>query len=137
MGQDQTPGVVDRLETIAQDAERLVRLHADLLRSELRESSARAVPALASLGAGAGLAVAGGLLGSLAVVHALHRATRLPLWGCYGLVGGLLGAAGAGLAGSGARRLSEIPLIPRETLAALKEDLEWVQETTRTRTTTS
>jgi hypothetical protein len=135
--QDETPGVVDRLEAIAQDAERLVSLHADLLRSELRESTAQAVPALASLGAGAGLAVAGGLLGSLAVVHALHRATRLPLWGCYGLVGGLLGAAGAGLAGSGARRLSKVQLIPRETLATLKEDLEWVRNKTQTRTTTS
>src|SRR3954452_5985817 len=131
LAQDEDTNVVGRLELIARDAERLVGLHADLLRSELRQSAARATPALASIGAGAGLAAAGGLLGSLAVVHALNRATRLPLWGCYGLVGGLLGAAAAGLLGSGVRQISEVSFIPRETIATLKEDLEWVKGKTR------
>lgn len=131
LSEDETPNVGERLEPIARDAERLAGLHADLLRSELRQSAAAATPALISLGAGAGLAVAGGLLGSLAIVHALHRASRLPLWGCYGLVGGLLGAAGAGLVGSGARRVSEVSFIPHETLATLKEDFEWVQGKTK------
>jgi hypothetical protein len=131
LAQDETPGVVERLAPIAHDAERLVGLHAELLRSELRQSAAQAAPALASLGAGAGLAVAGGLLGSLAMVHALHRATRLPLWGCYGLVGGLLGAAGAGLVGSGVRQISEVSFIPRETIATIKEDFEWVKGKTK------
>jgi len=119
--------LTDRLEPIAHDAERLFDLHAELLKSELRQSVAQATPALASLGVGAGLAVTGGFLGSLALVHALNRATRLPLWSCYGLVGGLLGAAGAGLMSSGAHQLSEVNLIPHETIATLKEDIEWVK----------
>jgi hypothetical protein len=131
LAQDETPNVLERFGPIVHDAERLVGLHAELLRSELRQSAAQVTPALASLGAGAGLAVAGGLLGSLALVHALQRATRLPLWGCYGLVGGLLGAAGVGLLGSGARQVSGISLIPRETIATLKEDLEWVKGKTK------
>lgn len=131
MAQDETLDVGERLEPIAHDAERLVGLHAELLRSELRQSAAQITPAMVSLGAGAGLAAAGGLLGSLAIVHALHRTTRLPLWGCYGVVGGLLGAAGAGLLGSGARQISEVELIPRETLATLKEDFQWVTGKTK------
>ena len=126
MAQDESPNLVERLAPIVHDAERLVDLHAELLRSELQQSAARVMPALASIGAGAGLAAAGGLLGSLAVVHALHRTTRLPLWGCYGLVGGLLGAAGVGLLGSGGRQLSGVSLIPHETIATLKEDLGWI-----------
>lgn len=122
---------LERFEPAAHDAERLVSLHGDLLRSELRQSTAQAVPALASIGTGAGLALASGLLGSLAIVHGLHRATRLPLWGCYGLVGGILGAAGAGLMASGARQISEVSFIPHETLATLKEDLQWVRGTTK------
>ena len=131
MAQDQTPDVVERLETIAHDTERLVDLHAELLRSELRQAADQATPALASIGAGAGLAAAGGLLGALALVHALHRGTRLPLWGCYSLVGGLLGATGIGLMDSGARQISGISLIPHQTIATLKEDLKWLKGTTR------
>jgi hypothetical protein len=131
LAQDEPQHISERLEPVAHDAERLLVLHAELLQSELRQSAAQASSALASLGAGAGLAVAGGLLGSLAVVHALHRATRLPLWGCYGLVGGMLGAAGAALAGSGVRQISTVDFIPRETLATLKDDVNWVKGTTK------
>jgi hypothetical protein len=123
--------VSERLEPVVEDAERLMLLHAELLQSELRQSATQASSAMASLGVGTGLAVAGGLLGSLAVVHALHRATRLPLWGCYGLVGGMLGAAGAGLVGSGVRQISTVDFIPRETLATLKDDLEWIKKRTK------
>ncbi len=122
---DETSPLVERIGPIARDAEQLLALHGELIRSEFRQAAAAIPPALASMGAGAGLAATGGLFGALALVHGLHRATRLPLWGCYGLVGGLLGAAGAGLAASGARRLSAVDLVPRETLATLKEDLEW------------
>jgi Putative Actinobacterial Holin-X, holin superfamily III len=127
LAKDDTLNLGERIELIAHDAERLVGLHAELLRSEIRQSAAQATPALTNIGVGAGLAIAGGLIGSLAVVHALHRFTRLPLWGCYGLVGGLLGAAGAGLVGSGVRQISGVHFIPYETLATLKEDLEWVK----------
>ncbi|WP_337176302.1 phage holin family protein [Paludisphaera sp.] len=131
MEQDIASKMADGIEPVARDAVRLVELHADLLRGEIRETASEAVPAVTSLAAGAGLAAAGGLLGSLALVHGLHRVSRVPLWGCYGLVGGLLGAVGAGLMGAGGRKLSGVDFIPRETLATLKEDLEWVRGKTR------
>ena len=131
MGHNKKTSPYELIKPIAQDAERLVGLHADLLRSELRQTASEVSPALVSLGAGAGLATAGGFLGSLMLVHGLHRSTRLPLWGCYGLVGGLLGAVGVGLMGTGARRLSSVSLIPYETIATLKEDLEWIREKTK------
>jgi Putative Actinobacterial Holin-X, holin superfamily III len=118
------------VETIVHDADRLLGLHADLLRCEFRQIAAEASPALVSIGAGAGLTVAGGLLGSLMLVHGLHRSTRLPLWGCFGLVGGLLGTIGVGLVVRGRRRLSGVSLLPRETLATLREDLEWIRHAT-------
>jgi hypothetical protein len=67
---------------IARDTERLLGQHADLFRSELREGLREAPAALAAIGAGAGLLAAGGLLGSLMLVHGLHKATRIPLWAC-------------------------------------------------------
>ena len=66
------------------------------------------------------------------LVHGLHRTTRLPLWGCYGLVGGLLGTIGVGLVVGGTRRLSSVNLLPRETIATLGEDLEWIRNKTTT-----
>jgi hypothetical protein len=123
-------GPRELIEPIVQDAGRLAGLHVDLLRSELHQTAGEISPALVALGAGAGLAATGGLLGSLMLVHGLHRSTRLPLWGCYGLVGGVLGAVGMGLMGTGTRRLSRVSLIPYETIATLKEDLEWIKEKT-------
>ncbi|MDG3004543.1 phage holin family protein [Paludisphaera mucosa] len=125
MAHDETNPLVERIEPIAHDAGQLVELHAALIKSEFRQAAGAVAPALTSIGAGAGLAATGGLFAALALVHGLQRSTRLPLWGCYGLVGGLLGAAGAGLAASGVKRLGGIDLVPRETIATLKEDLEW------------
>jgi hypothetical protein len=112
---------------IVHDSERLLGQHARLLRSELRHGLRRVPPAVASIGAGAGLAAVGGGLGLLMLVHALHRSTRLPLWGCYGLVGGTLAAVGAGLMASGVRQAAGISLVPRETLGAFREDVQWIK----------
>jgi len=69
----------------------------------------------------------GGVLTTLMLVHGLQRATRLPLWGCYGLVGGAFGAFGAGLLVGGMRKASDVHLAaPPESLAALKENLAWI-----------
>jgi len=113
---------------IVHDTERLLRQHVDLLRSEVRQGLNEIPPAIVSIGAGAGLVAAGGVLGSLMLVHGLHRFSRIPLWGCYGLVGGLLATVGGGLVVSGTRRAAAIRLVPRETMTALHEDLEWLKD---------
>jgi Putative Actinobacterial Holin-X, holin superfamily III len=130
MANDETSTLVEQVQPFVHDAERLATLHTELLRSELRQTASAVSPALSSIGAGAGLAAAGGLLASLALVHGLHRSSRLPLWGCYGVVGTVLGTIGVGLMGSGRRRLSSIDLIPHETLATIREDIAWVKEKT-------
>jgi len=112
---------------IARDGERLLNQHTRLLRSELHEG-VHAVPrVIAEVGAGAACMAVGGGLGVLMLVHGLHRSTRLPLWSCYGLVGGALAAVGAGLMTSGARRAAGISLVPRETIGALREDALWLK----------
>ena len=116
------------VHAIADDVERLLAQHAALAREELRDGLGRAPAAVAALGAGAGLVATGGVLGTLMLVHALHRATRIPLWGCYGLVGGAFAAAGCGLVAAGTRRAADIRLVPRETIAALREDIAWLKD---------
>ena len=53
------------------------------------------------LGIGIGVAAVGGLLLILMLVHMLEAYTALPLWGCYGIVGGVLGLLGVVLFAAG------------------------------------
>jgi hypothetical protein len=110
------------VQAIAQDAGRLIEEQFRLLRSEVEQEIAKARRAAISVGLGAGLVATGGILGTLMAVHFLHRTTQLPLWGCYGLVGGLLGAAGAGLLSSGVAEAAQIRLLPPQTAETLRED---------------
>jgi hypothetical protein len=112
---------------IVRDSERLLDQHGRLLRSELHEGLHAVPRVIASVGVGAACAAVGAGLGVLMLVHGLHRSTRLPLWSCYGLVGGTLAAIGAGLMASGASKASGINLLPRETIGALREDALWIK----------
>jgi len=125
---DAPSDLIDLVKEIINDSERLAGQQLNLLRSELGIEMVRAGEAAAFLGVGAGLAVTGGVFSGVALVPALHRASRLPLWGCYGLIGGLLGAAGVGLLASGKERLAGVRLPPPHTMAALRENCEWLKE---------
>jgi hypothetical protein len=125
---DAEPDLMALIKEIVHDSEVLAGQQVRLLRTELREELVHAREAALLLGAGAGLAATGGVFSALALVHALHKATRLPVWVCYGLVGGLLGAAGAGLLSSGRERAAGLRLPPPQTMAALRENLAWLEE---------
>jgi hypothetical protein len=109
------------MQDIASDAGRLIEHQFQLLRSDFTREFDKARKAALSLGAG--LVGVSGILGTLTAVHLLHQTTRLPLWGCYGLVGGLLGVAGAGFFGTGLAKAAEVRLIPPQTAEMLREDV--------------
>ncbi len=111
-----TQGVLD-------DIEKLIGQHFDMLRSEMKDGMREVQKATVSLGTGVGATALGGILGSLALVHLLHKAAGLPLWACYAAVGGTFSAAGAGLLATGARQAAEVTLFPRRTTETLKEEI--------------
>jgi hypothetical protein len=119
--------VPELVKGIVQDIERMVSQHFDMFRSELRQEFDQAKTAALEMGSGAALVAAGGLLGTQMLVHALHAATRLPLWSCYCLVGGAMAAAGVGLVRSGTKQVADVGLMP-QTRATLKEDASWLKE---------
>jgi hypothetical protein len=110
------------VQGIVNDAQRLIEQQFRMLRSELSQEFDKVRGAAVSLGSGVGLVAAGGILGTLMAAHFLHEKTRLPLWSCYGLVGGLLGVAGSGLIGTGMAEAAQVRLIPQQTAEALRED---------------
>jgi len=125
---DAGPELTTLVREIVHDSEVLIGQQFHLLRSELQEEWGQAREAVVAFGAGAGLVAVGGAFSALAIVHALHKGTRLPLWSCYGLIGGLLGAAGAGLLAAGRERAADLRLPPPQSMEALRENLEWLKE---------
>lgn len=115
------------LGDIVRDSGKLLGQQLDLLGAELKQELRRATGGAVSVAAGGGLTAAGGLLSGMMLAHLLHRTTRLPLWGCYGVVGGALAAGGAALLGAGGARLAHLRL-PALTVAAAEENLEWLKE---------
>ncbi len=114
---------------VVHEAGTLLSEQVDLLRAEVGQELRRAAGGAAAVAAGGGLAAAGGLLGGFMAVHLLHRATRLPLWCCYGVVAGALGTTAAALLRSGGQRLAGVQLLPPpQTAAALGENLTWLKE---------
>lgn len=114
---------------IVHDTGALLGQQVQLLRAELTQEARRAGGAVAATAAGGGLLAAGGLLSGMMLAHLLHSTTKLPLWLCYGAVGGGLGATGYALLRQGGQAIGDVQLVPPpETAAALKENVAWAKE---------
>jgi len=117
---------------IAQDTSTLVTQQLALLRVEIGQEMRKAGIGITEVAAGGGLAAAGGLLSGMMMAHLLHRATRLPLWTCYGLVGSGVSAASYALLKQGQARIADLHLLPpAESAEALKENVEWLKDQAR------
>lgn len=115
----------------------------DLIKQEFRFASAelktdlrKTGEASRSLAIGIALAFLGLIPLLLMLVHLLHWLTipqggvseqaALPLWACYGIVGGLLAGGGAALAWAGKKKFDSFNPLPDETAKNIKENLEWI-----------
>lgn len=131
MKQKNTP--TDDAATLAREvlaeAATLVDQHVQLVRSEIRQNLDQCRQAAVGYGAGAGLVALSGALATVAAVHGLQRATRLPLWSCYGLLAGAAGLVGSELIKNAhARATAHRPLDLPQTRATLQEDAAWLRD---------
>jgi hypothetical protein len=116
------------LANIARDSAQLLEQQIGLLRDEVKVELSRAGQGAAQIALGGGLTAAGGLLAGMTLAHAIQRATRLPLWACFGLVAGGIGGAGIRFLLSGKDALANVQLTPPpETTEALKENVQWLK----------
>lgn len=90
------PGVISLVRGIINDARDLVFAQYEYRKFQALHQVDKAKTLAIWLGIGVALAGVGGLLVVLMIVHLLHAFTELPLWGCYGVVGIILLAIGAG-----------------------------------------
>jgi len=120
--------VVSLISEIVADAYTLVLQELKLAKHEFQEEGRKTATAALALGSGLTFAVFGGLFILLMLVHLLKAVTELPLWACYGAVGGLLIIAAMTLFVLGTKKLKQIHVIPTRTVETLKENVQWLKE---------
>ena len=121
-------GLMNLLTRILDDAKILMRQEAQLLRDEVKLELSKAGRAASGFGIGAVLGAVGALFLLLMLVHGLHEWTGLPLWGSYGVVGGMLAGAGLTLILRARSLAGTVHTTPRRSLHTMKENVQWIKE---------
>jgi len=127
------PGIVSLVKGIVNDVGDLLKQELKFAQAEIRSDLKKTGVASRMLALGAGICALGGLLLCLMLVHLLHWLTSppladpasLPLWGCYGIVGGLFSVGGGWLLLGGKAKFDSFNPLPDQTVQTLKENLPW------------
>jgi Putative Actinobacterial Holin-X, holin superfamily III len=122
------PTVAQLVNGLVSDAALLMRQELALAKHELYEEARKTKAAVAALGAGIGIAAIGGLLLIIMLVHLLRALTEWPVWTCYGIVGGVFTVVGIALLYKGKQQISQIDLVPQQTVETMKENVRWIKE---------
>jgi hypothetical protein len=131
---EKQPSITALVASIANDAAKLIEQQFVLLRQEVADEIHQARVAAIAMATGAGLAATGGFLILLMIVYGLNAWTELPLWSCYGLVGGLAAGMGGLVLYFGTKKAADIQLMPPpQTAEAVKENVEWLKNPTLSR----
>ena len=102
------PSFVSLLGGIANDAKELLLQELALTKLEVQNELSKAKSAAIVLRIGIGTIVTGGILLMLALVHVLEAFTMVPLWGCYGIVGGVVVILGGVLLATGKTKTEKL-----------------------------
>jgi hypothetical protein len=122
------PSVTSLVTGIINDAQELFKQQLALLKHEVREDIHKTALAVASLGAGAAVAVIGGLMLCFMFVQILHEVAGLPQWGSYGIVGAVFLVIGGILVALGVQKVRTVNPLHNDTTEALKENVQWIMK---------
>jgi Zn-dependent alcohol dehydrogenase len=115
------------LGQLSEDVSMLMRQEVQLAKAEMSHKLTRLTGDAITLGAGALVALVGGLTLVSAVVLGLV-AVGVPAWLSALIVGAVLGGVGYSMLGRGARDMKRVDPTPHRTVDTLKDDLQWVRE---------
>jgi hypothetical protein len=124
------PSLASLVGGIINDAKDLLLHEFVMAKLEMQDELRKTKSAAISFGIGAGVAAVGGLLLIIMCVHLLEALTDIPLWGCYGIVGGVLLVIGLILLASAKKTAEKIDVVPPKTIETLKENAKWMKEQT-------
>jgi hypothetical protein len=124
-----SPGtsVTQLLSGILGDLQELLTQQLALFRRELRDDVGKLKDATITVSAGVVLCLVAGLMLCFMLAHLLVVLfDTLPLWGSFGLVGGVLAIIGGALVAVGAARFRSFNPLPDESAQALQENVRWI-----------
>lgn len=121
--------VADVLQDILRNLQEIVRGEVRLAKAEIRHEAAQASSSGLWLAAGAVGAVSAWMLFLWTVVYAL--ATVMAMWAAALAVAVGLACLAAGLLLGGRARFRRIRPVPERTIDTLKENLEWIKQSTK------
>jgi uncharacterized membrane protein YgdD (TMEM256/DUF423 family) len=123
---DMDTGVGSLVSGIVDDAQELLKQQIALLKHEVRTDIRNALMASAFLAVGAVISLFGGLLLFFMVPYLInYLAPSIPIWVCFAIVGGVVLLIGLVMLGIGREKLRSSALLPKESIASFKENLEW------------
>ena len=114
------------LRGILLDIQTLIREEIALARTEIREQAGRARTAALSFGVAAASLAFGGIFLLVALATAIADMLNWPVWAGFLIVAVVLSIVGFVTLSSGRRQLRNVHAVPRETIATLKENSEWI-----------
>jgi len=121
------PTVTQLVGGIMHDAQDLMRQQMALFRAEMQEDLRKTKEVAIFLACGFFLAQIGLSVLCFMFVYLLHSLQpAMPLWGCFGIVGGILAVAGGVCLAGGIYYLKSFNPLPDESAKALKENYKWI-----------
>lgn len=113
---------------ILADAHTLLMQELQLAKHELQEEGRKTLSGSVAVAGGIFLALFGGLFLLFMFVHLLNALTELPLWACFGIIGGVLVIVAITLLAVGVNRVKQVKMLPVRTVETLKENVQWFKE---------
>lgn len=131
------PSTTSLVTGIIDDMQDLVKQQVALTKKELTGEFHKAFEAVVLYALGGAILFIGVLILCLSVVHLTHWAgsplsldpARIPLWGCYAIVGAPLTIIGGALTWMGRAKLQSIHPLDNPATEALKENVQWATNT--------
>src|SRR6266403_131053 len=104
------PSIISMISGVAADAKELLISELTLTKLEFQREFAKAKAAAVAVAIGVGFGFIGAISLVFMVVHLLATFTVVPLWGCFGIVGGAFALLGALVATSGKIKSNDVNL---------------------------
>jgi hypothetical protein len=118
-------GVTKLVGGIIEDVQELFKSQLELFHSEIKDDLRRTKEASTLLVAAGLVLMLGGIFLGLMLVYLLHEMVGLPLWGSFGIVGGVFAALGVIFYVVGKDRFASFNPLPDKSVEAMKENLQW------------
>jgi F0F1-type ATP synthase assembly protein I len=126
-----SPSLTSLVAGIVDDLQRLIRQELKLAKTEVQQEWEKTKTAAESMAAGVALLGLGAVLLCFMFVYLLARYVEaIPLWGWFGIVGGVLAIGGGLLIAAGRATATNIHVVPPQTAETLKENVQWMKNQT-------